>query len=76
MDPYRKGPKRRRRRLQRPDWNDLWQRLRRVYQNAGEDRQVAVLDNYSKSKEIICRKFGVVSIQDVNRIYAKIKSTS
>lgn len=75
MNPYRKRTRGRRQRLRRPDWNDLWQRLRRVYQNAGKNRQVAVLDNYIRSKEVICRKFGVISIQDVNRIHAKIRST-
>jgi len=73
MDPYRA---RRKSKKRKSNWGELWKQLRFTYQEAGMDRQVAVLDNYAKNKESICRKLGVICSSDISRIHAKIKSTS
>ncbi len=74
MNPHKRKLKKRKN-IKRPNWGELWQFLRKAYVDTGEDRQVAVLDNYSKDKEAICRKLGVVNGADVTRIYSKIKSS-
>ncbi len=56
------------------NFQSLWDRLRTVYLSAGKKRQVAVLDNHRNRKELICRKLGVVSDADVNRISASLKA--
>lgn len=56
------------------DWDKLWKRLREVYLVAGQDRQVAVLDNHADRKEEICRKLGVVSDADVGRIGKEVSA--
>jgi hypothetical protein len=76
MHPYRTRIKARKANKRKADWNELWKRLRATYEYAGKDRQVAVLDNYSRNKETICRKLGVVCHADVRRIYTEIKSTT
>lgn len=35
---------------------------------------VAVLDNHQGKKEAICRKLGVISDMDINRISTKLKA--
>ncbi len=59
---------------QTPNWNQLWKQLRDVYSLVGRDRDVAVLDNHVDRKEAICRKLGVVSGADVNRIGKKLNA--
>ena len=56
-----------------PNWNKLWNRLRETYRLSGKHRYVAVLDNFIDSKEIICRKLGVICELDVNRINNKFE---
>jgi hypothetical protein len=58
----------------RPNWDQLWRRLRETYRLFDKPRNVAVLDNFSETKERICRKLGVVSDLDINRISSKIKA--
>jgi hypothetical protein len=57
------------------DWAALWSQLRHVYVVYGKDRHVAVLDNFKDSKEIICRRLGVVKSMDVVRVSNKLESS-
>lgn len=50
------------------NFQKLWNRLRSTYLTLGELRMVAVLNNNSLRKEEICRKLGVISDMDINRI--------
>jgi len=58
----------------RSDFRQLWTRLRSVYSLAGKQRMVAVLDNHQDRKEAICRKLGVISEMDINRISDGLKA--
>lgn len=58
----------------RSDFRKLWTRLRSVYSLAGKHRMVAVLDNHQGRKETICRKLGVISDMDINRISTELKA--
>jgi hypothetical protein len=60
----------------KPNWRDLWNRLRTAFAIAGRKRDVAVLDNYGNRKEHICRRLNVVCPADVVRIGAELKKRS
>ena len=46
----------------------LWERLRTVSEMYGDDKLKATLLNHESHKEYICRKLGVVTELDVNRV--------
>jgi len=56
------------------NWNDLWKKLRELYQITERPRNIAVLDNFKDEKESICRKMGVVSPTDIVRMAEKLKA--
>lgn len=75
MSAYRSAVKKAARDRNRPNWSDLWSRLRVVFTIAGKKRDVAVLDNFKDRKESICRKFNVVCRADVLRISTELKNS-
>ena len=50
------------------DFNKLWQMLFVAAQKPGHERRLSMLKNYETSKERICRKLGVINIDDVHRV--------
>lgn len=74
MSAYRTAVRKAAKNKARPNWSDLWGRLRIVFTVAGKKRDVAVLDNYRYRKESICRKFNVVCRADVLRISTELKA--
>jgi hypothetical protein len=52
----------------------LWDRLKAEAEIAEDERMKAVLMNHEKRKEYICRKLGVVSDADINRISIELKT--
>ncbi len=51
----------------------LWERLKQEAELRGDIRMKAVLLNHEKKKEYICRKLGVVTESDVNRVVSGSK---
>jgi hypothetical protein len=56
------------------NWTILYDQLRTLYRSYNLDRKVAILDNHTNKKEIICRKLGVVCASDIGRIEKDLKS--
>ena len=52
----------------KPNFASLWERLKTVAEMNGDDRLKSMLLNHERRKEYICRKLGVVSDADVNRM--------
>lgn len=52
----------------KPNFQALWTRLAYVAEEVGDPRLRAVLKNHEDRREYICRKLGVVSEADVQRI--------
>ena len=52
----------------RPNFQALWTRLMTITMSSGDERFRAVLLNHTDKKEYICRKLGVVTEADVQRI--------
>lgn len=59
---------------QAPDWEKLHRMLMTVYSMHGLERRAAVLKNFDRRKETICRRLGVVCQADVSRIASTLKA--
>jgi len=53
------------------NFSALWDRLINVANETNDARLKAILQNHATKKEYICRKLGVVSEMDVQRIKKK-----
>lgn len=52
----------------KPNFSALWTRMVHLAEEAGDSRLQAVLANHADRRERICRKLGVVSAGDIQRI--------
>lgn len=52
----------------KPNFQALWVRLAHIAEEVGDSRLRAVLKNHEDRREYICRKLGVVTEADVQRI--------
>jgi len=55
------------------NFSRLWERLSQEAERSGNTRLKSVLLNHERKKEYICRKLGVVTESDVNRIVSEVK---
>lgn len=57
----------------RADFNNVWKLLNKVIHEEGDSRLTAIFNNYSNKKEYICRKFGIISLPDIERFRRQIQ---
>ena len=50
------------------DFNKIYNELLNLYKLSNDQRMVSTLENFKNSKELICRKLNVVSMNDISRI--------
>ncbi len=55
----------------KPNFQALWTRLASVAEEVGDSRLHALLKNHEDRREYICRRLGVVTEADVQRIRAQ-----
>lgn len=58
----------------RTDFTALWNRLFHVAESSGDVKLKALLMNHSERREYICRKLGVITEADVNRVHERIRN--
>ncbi len=56
-----------------PNFQALWGSLVRAAETHKNDRFKAILTNHQSKQEYICRKLGVVSLVDVERVSRKLQ---
>ncbi len=56
------------------NFTKLWERLKVEIELLGDQRLKAVVSNHEQRKEYICRKLGIISDADINRLTKQLRS--
>jgi len=56
------------------DFNNLWKLIHKVTTEEGDPKLAAIFSNHSDKREYICRKFGIMSLPDVERFRKQIQN--